>query len=336
MALHAIQNISLAFAVTREFLLPFELRRWLKLAVVAFFIGGGMSLPSAQFNTSGGPDRIPADGRPGSLPWSELPAGLPADLVPVVAAVIGVVVVLGLAFALVGAIMEFVFVESLRRGEVSVRHDWRNRWRQGLGLFGFRLAIGVPVLAAFLGWLALFFLPLLTDWGGPSVPFGVFLGGMAVLFVVGLVYGLVSGFTTVFVVPIMVRTDAGVLAGWRRLLTSIRTAWKQYLAYAVLGFVLTFVAGILSSLVLGLAAVVLLIPLGLVALVVHVAVSIFSTAGLVVAGFLAVVFVAAMVLLWALVQVPVLTYLRYYALLVLGDIDPSLDLVVQHRDAVGE
>lgn len=29
----------------------------------------------------------------------------------------------------------------------------------------------------------------------------------------------------------------------------------------------------------------------------------------------------------ALVQVPILTYLRYYALLVLGDIEPEFDIV---------
>lgn len=42
---------------------------------------------------------------------------------------------------------------------------------------------------------------------------------------------------------------------------------------------------------------------------------------------LAFVFALAVLVVRALVQVPVLTYLRYYALLVLGDIEPEFDLV---------
>jgi len=38
----------------------------------------------------------------------------------------------------------------------------------------------------------------------------------------------------------------------------------------------------------------------------------------------------------ALVQVPVQAYLRYYALLVLGDVEPEFDLVPDQRAAVRE
>lgn len=44
-------------------------------------------------------------------------------------------------------------------------------------------------------------------------------------------------------------------------------------------------------------------------------------------------FVAPM-LLWALVHVPILTYLRYYALLVLDDIEESFDLIPEQREAI--
>jgi hypothetical protein len=66
-------------------------------------------------------------------------------------------ILLGLVFALVGAIMEFVFIESLRTGDVSIRRSWSDRWRQGLRLFGFRIAIGLPALGLFVGWLAVLF-----------------------------------------------------------------------------------------------------------------------------------------------------------------------------------
>jgi len=43
MALHAVENVEEAFGVTREFLTPINIRRWLKLALVVFFVGSGVS-----------------------------------------------------------------------------------------------------------------------------------------------------------------------------------------------------------------------------------------------------------------------------------------------------
>jgi len=327
MALHAVQNIGTAGTATREFLLPFDVRQWLKLAVVVFFIGGGMSIPTTQFNTTDVPERVPEN---------EIPFSVPADGMTVIVAVVAVAVMLALVFSILGAIMEFVFVESLRNRTVSIRSDWRNRWRQGLRLFGFRIAIGIPALAVFLGWMALFFAPLIVEGSDPIISLPVFLVGVPLLFVVGLVYGLVSAFTTVFVVPIMIKTDTGVLASWQRLWPSIKTEWRQYLAYAVVGSVLTFATGLLASIVVGLAAIVLLVPLAIVAIVVHLSISLSSTIGLAVLAFLVVLFVVTMVVVWALVRVPILTYLRYYALLVLGDIDTSFDSIPEQRETLRE
>lgn len=52
MSLHAVENVDDAFRATKAFLLPFDRRRWLKLAVVVFFVGGS-SLPTSQFESSG-------------------------------------------------------------------------------------------------------------------------------------------------------------------------------------------------------------------------------------------------------------------------------------------
>ncbi len=327
MALHAVRAVGDAVTGTRRFLTPFDVRRWLKLAVVVFFVGGGTNLTSMQYDFSGVPDGIPEDG-------IEIPFALPTDVAQLVGAIVVGAVLLAIAFGIVGAIMEFVFVESLRSGDVLVRRYWSQRWRQGLRLFGFRVAIGLPFLGLVLGWMALFVVPLVTGISGPTVPFAVFLLGLPVLFVVGLLYGLVSSFTTAFVVPIMIKEDTGVLAGWRRLWSSITAEWKEYLAYAVLGFLLTIATGLLASIALGLAAVVLLVPLVVLAVVTYLTVSLTSTIGLVVVGGLVLLFVVTMIVLWALVQVPVLTYLRYYALLVLGDVDASFDIIADQRAAI--
>jgi hypothetical protein len=253
----------------------------------------------------------------------------------IIAVVVVAAIVLGIVFALVGSIMEFVFIESLRTGDVSIRRYWNERWRQGLRLFGFRIAIGIPALVIFVGWLAMLFIPLFTG-RDPVVPFGVFLLGLPVVFLVGLVYGVVSGFTTAFVVALMIQNDSGVLAAWRRLWDSIKAEWKQYLAYAVIGFLLTLAAGFLASIVVGIIVLVLLIPFAIVAGVTHVVVSLSSTVGFAVLVGLAVLFLAVLIVLWALVQVPIVTYLRYYALLVLGDIEESFDIIPEQRAAIEE
>lgn len=168
------------------------MRRWLKLAFVVLFVGSGVSFPTAQFNTS----TPPGDGSTGDLPFT-----LPVDVVLLVVAVVAAGLLLGGLFALIGAILEFVLIESLRTGEVSLRRYWRQRWRQGLRLFGFRIAIGVPMIVLFVGWLAPLVVPSFTG-RDPTISATAFLVGIPVVFLIGVLYALVSGLTTVFVVPL--------------------------------------------------------------------------------------------------------------------------------------
>ncbi|WP_449271963.1 DUF7544 domain-containing protein [Halorubrum californiense] len=145
-----------------------------------------------------------------------------------------------------------------------------------------------------------------------------------------------SGFTTAFVVPLMVQSDSGVLAAWRRLWPSIRSSWKQYLAYVAVAFLLTAATGVIVSVVVGIVAVVLLIPILVAAAVVHVTVSLASPIGLAVLIALAVLFLVALLVVGTLSQVPVVTSLRYYALLVLGDIEESFDVLTDRRPSVAD
>lgn len=327
MALHAIDDVGDAIDATREFLFPFDLRQWLKLALVTFFLSSGLNAPSMQFDGSGTPAE-PSGG-------VELPASLPADAATIIAVVAVIAVLFALVFGIIGAIMEFVFIESLRTEQLRIRQYWSDRWRQGLRLFGFRVLIGLPVLALVLGWLAVSLAPFFAGVQQPDVSVGLFVLGLPVLFLVGLVFAVIHSFTTLFVVPLMVQRDSGVLAGWRRLWPSIKREWKQYGAFAVIGFILAIVVGFITSIAAGLAALVLLIPFAIVGGIVYVALS-FSTAGTALLALLAVLFALIMLVVWALVQVPVVSYLRYYALLVLGDIEAEFDIIPDQREAIRE
>jgi len=286
MALHAVENVEEAFGVTREFLTPINIRRWLKLALVVFFVGSGVSFPTAQFNTS-----TP----PGDVSNGELPFSLPVDVMTLIVALVAAGILFGGLFALIGAIMEFVLIESLRTGEVTLRRHWRRRWRQGLRLFGFRIAIGLPMIALFAGWLALLIVPILTG-RDPTPRHGVPRrdpDGVSHRRPVRVGVGAHD----------RVRRAAhdsgrlGVLAAWRRLWGSIKTAWKQYLAYVVIAFLLTVAAGIIASIVVGIVAIVLLIPILIVAAITHVTVSLSSTVGIAVLVALALLFGLSMLVI---------------------------------------
>ncbi|WP_096391307.1 DUF7544 domain-containing protein [Halopenitus persicus] len=330
MALHALQDVDDAIEATRSFLFPPRIGRWLKLALVAFFVGGS-GFPTAQFN-AGSSIPGPSD-PPSSTPPGDLPTSIPDDVLPFLVVGIALVILVGIVLGVIGATMEFVLIESLRQRRVVLREYLSDRWRQGLRLFGFRILIGLPVAVLFLGWVGLFIASL----GGiidPVIAFPTFLVGLAVLILLGILFAIVDTLTTVFVVPIMTMTDAGVLAAWRRLWASIRVAWKQYLAYLLVAGLLGIAAGLLGSIVTGVVAIGLLLPVAVLGAIVYATVTFASTVGTVVLALLVAVFLAAVFVVWLLVQAAIVTYLRYYALLVLGDVEPSLDLIPDQRAAI--
>ncbi|MFB6281997.1 MAG: hypothetical protein ABEH40_08260 [Haloferacaceae archaeon] len=335
MSLYAVDAIDDAIDATRAFLWPFDRGRWARLALVVFFVGGSGSLP-LRFpgSASGGP----APGSdPGPGPGPAPPDALPSLGGPELAAIVGVAAILGLlalGFAAVGSVMEFVFVESLRRESVALRRYWRDRWRQGLRLFGFRAVLGILTVAAIGLLLIVAVGPLLLGEGGLSL--GVLAVAVPVGIAVAAASGLVGGFTTAFVVPIMIVEDRGLLSAWRRFWPTLTGQWKQYAAYAVLGWILQLVGGIVAGLATLLAALVVAIPLGLLGLLGAGVLAAAGPVGWVLVGLAAVLFVLALVAIGLLVGVPVRTFLRYYALFVLGDTNDAFDAIADRRRAVRE
>jgi hypothetical protein len=340
MSLHAVDDLGDALAATRAFLFPFDAGRWLRLAIVAFFVGGvGSNVPTSGFQTGGDVDPGPVDpGGPGTMPPE-----LGGEAVTLIVAVVVALVAIGLLFGFVGSVMQFVLVRSLREEAVHVRRYFREHWRAGARLFGFQIGLGLLALAVIVvPILAL----VLTAGGlgavGPGRAFGLVLLLLPLAFIVGVLFALIDGFTTFFVVPVMLLEGTGVLAAWGRFYRILRAEWKEYLAFTGLTFVLTLVVGIAVGFVVGIVALLVFGPLVLFGMAGVVSAGVFGPGGLGAAslplllalagvGLLALLLVVAAA---ALVQVPVVTYFRYYALLVLGDTDADLDLIPERRRAV--
>jgi hypothetical protein len=331
----AVQSLEDAVAATRAFLWPVDRRRWLRLVVVTFFVGGvGGFNPLSVGQSTGGANTPPVSDAPG-LPAS---GGLPSvggGELALVAAVLVVLAVGFLGFLFVGSVMEFVFVESLQRETVRVRRYWRTRWRQGLRLFGFRALLGVVAFGTVAVLGAVVLLPGVLG-GTPLLSVGLLVVFVPLFVLLFLVVGLVNGFTTMFVVPVMIGEHRRVLSGWRRFWPTLRGNLTAYAVYAVAAFVLQLAGGVLVGLLTLLGALGLAIPFGLVALLGVGLLTVVDVAGFVVIAVAAVLFGLSVFGLAATVAMPVKTFLRFYALFVLGATNEAFDLVSERRDAAGD
>lgn len=315
MTWYAIDALEDSLEATRAFLLPFDLRRWLKLMVIVFFLGGAGS-GGSSVSSNAGNTAVQSDGFAGPTPVA--PDSIPWGLI---AGIVAVVLALVLLFAVVGAVMRFVFVDALRTRNVVIRRRFSERFGSGLRLFAFEFAL---FLILFLPMLALV-APVLLGFGMASA--ALVLLAIPFLLLGGLVVGVVVLLTNEFVVPVMIAENVGVLDGWRRFWPTLTGEWKQFLVYLVARFVVGLAVGVLVGIVAGVFAVPLLVIFGAIG---------FGAAnlGLAVLAAIAIPFVLLFLLGMLFVQVPVQSYLGYYALLVLGDANAAFDLIPDLRREV--
>lgn len=364
MTWYAASAIDDALDATRAFLFPFDGWRWVKLAIVAFFLGGaggGLNVPSSTGNVD-----VPSDGRQGPSPGAGSGAPAAGDgpvpgsdfggvgtgptdpgVVPgvegsaelaVILGTVAVVLLIVLAFAIVGAVMEFVLLDALRTNEVHLRRYLRTRFGKGVRLFAFRFGIGLLLVLA-IGVLVVAGV-LLADGGtglGPDAILGVLAVGVPLIVVLAAIVAVVLGLTTEFVAPVMVSEDVGVLAGWRRFWPTLTTQWKQYGLYLVLRLILAIAVGIAAALVTVIAVVALAIALAILGVIAAFALGGFealvsSTFGLAILAVLGVVFLVCALAVVLVIRIPVVTYFRCYALAVLADTEPAFDLLSALRD----
>lgn len=364
MALSSLRSVGDAIDATRSFLMPPTLGRWSKLAlVVAFFGTAGTPVPASPqlldprfwrgfdetptptgeespFET--GTDTTTAnetatagEGTAGAtepgLPGGELPSLDTIDLSAILPVVIGAVAVLAVLFAgyvLLGILMRFVMVESIRSDDVRLREYAGRHLRNSAGVFGFRLVLGL--LAA----------PVLAVAFVAASPFGPFqlsvlaAGTVSILAICWTTLLLIADAATQqFVIPVMIERDCGVLDGWRRLRPTLLEEWTEYVGFGIVRIALEVAVGIGSAVLLLVAGIVLGIlfaTIGGVVVLVGQALSAGAfTVGTLV--LLASLFALSLVLAFAYVNVPFQVYLWYYALLVLGDIDERFDLIPEQR-----
>lgn len=323
MALHAVDNLSDAYRATRSFLLPLEWGRWLRLALLSVFVasssGGGAPTGGFQGPLSTSPEPGPGGPTDVGPAMDQFTAALSEYLWLIVSvAVIGFLIALVLQW--LAATFEFTFLESLRTDDVRIRQHTGELTGLGTRLFLFRVFFGLLGLLVAGGTLLLVLGPILTG-VAPAGPLLLLVVLLPVLFVLGVVASVVYVFTTAFVAPIMLIEDRGVLSAWKRFWGVLKSAWQDFLVYVLVGLFLMIAIGIVVGIVMAVIGVAIVLPVIVVLL----------AAGPLWAGILGIPAAMFGILAWALVQVPVQTYLRHWSLLVLGDVEPALDLIPERR-----
>lgn len=333
----AIDDLSDAIETTRSFFTPIRPGMLIKLAIVVFFVSslgfGGATFPTGDVATFAD-DPTFEDGFSEAFGdefaqefEEEFGEELPLEEIVLALLVIGLVLLfLWLLYAVIAAVMEFVFIESLRTTEVHVRRYFAANVGNGLRLFLFRL--GLVVVAGVLATAPAAYVVLgdgaIADLSAGAVGIYVLYGlGL------GLVYSIVNRFTDEFVAPIMLLEDRGVLSAWGRFWTTLRANWAEYAVYLVLVWILFIAIAIAAWFVVTLGTLALLIPFAIVIFALLLA----GDVGIVLAVFVALLALAVILLFVSLVWTPVVTYFQYYALLVLGDTNDDLDLIPDQRAA---
>lgn len=331
MSWYAIDAVDDAIDATRRFLFPFSLVRWIKLAVIVLFIGGGgassnaSNLPSAVGEFTA-PDGLPADD-PGAVNGAVPPGEALVSPELFVAIAVGIVA-LAVGLSIVSTVLEFVFYDALRTDEVLLWGPFKRRFLQGIRLILFQIGVTVLLFAP----VALAGYGLYVTDTGISANLAVVL--LVALLLLGLfvVWLLVLTFTDDFVVPVMVLEDETVLGAWRRFWPTLRGEWVQFLVYLVVYFLLALGIGIgqsiltlvLGGIIVALGAIAGLVVVGVLG---GLAAALESVVGLAALGLLVIFVIVALVLVILPIRILVVTYLTTYQLGVLGGANSSLMLL---------
>ncbi len=313
--IYAFSRLEDAFSHAKNLLWPPRRGVWLRLAVIALFVGGGAGFPNIfQYNLGEG-DLTP--GMAGSLP----------GFAPLIVALIIAVLAIALVWMFVGSVMQFVFVDMLSTGDIRIRKFFRERLGKGMRLFLFQAGLTLVLVLAVVALAVVALAVLLFGFAGVGPRIGVpflILVLIPVILVLALLFGVVFLLTVDFVVPIMVRDDCGVIEGWRRLFRVISAQLWQTAAYIVVKFILGLIAAVVQAILVILALVIIAIPFVLVGIVLLAAV---QAGNYVLLLALLVPYLVIAIPVALLIAVPFITFFRYYGLLVLTGLCPECRLL---------
>lgn len=317
----AFTELDSAIRRTRDLLWPFQKGIWLRIALIALFIGwGGAGFPQPTWSSD---NDFPSDAFTGFSAPDALP-----DMAGLIIALIFLIIACALLFMLIGSIFQFVFVDCIRTRNVRIREYFSPRAGKGVRLFLFQ--IGIAVL--FLLILAALIIPLIILAGGFAFPTALSLIlFLPFLIILAIIVGIIQMITIDFVVPIMIRKDCGVIDGWKEFYGIISTQWMQGIIYLVVRFLAALGAGIVMILLTLLALGIVAIPFAIIGLFLYAAMQMANISLLL---LLLIPYLIIAIPIVLLISVPFVTFFRTYSLAVLGRLNSGYALLPEEEQAM--
>nr|WP_319540527.1 hypothetical protein [uncultured Methanospirillum sp.] len=296
---------------TRTLLWPPRTGVWIRLAIIALFLGGVVVNPLRTDTTLAG---VPV-GMPGPEAITEY-----ANLVVTLAAGLFVA---GVIYVVISSLLQFIFVDCLSTNTILLTRTLKLRWGKGIRLVGFYIFLLLIILISMIILTLMILVPGMQTGRFDLARFMILIiETLLALLIVLIPVWIMAILTADFLVPVMIVDDCGILAGWKRMIGLFSGRWMDVGIYTGLKILLIFISGM----ILGVVIFLISIPLGLLGAVASVGsglTSMQNPAGIITLG----VGTGAMILISLFLLVPLITFFRYYSLVVLRDLDPAYDLL---------
>jgi len=261
MNMGAVEAVDDAVETTQQFLFPFSLVRWAKLALLVVLMSGGAGL-NASVPAVPNSGLTPMTSGGGMPPTPMMDGGVPAItpvasdvmLTPALVAAVAVLALVGVfVVTVVSVSLRLVFYRALQTGAVRVWRPFVTRLGQAVGLVVFT---GVLTLALILPAAAVAVALAPVRWG-PVAPLSGAITSLPpwAVAVLGVAFGVVAlvvivalRITNEFVVPVMIIGNVGVFDAWRQLWSPLRASWTALLPYLVVHFIISLGISIIEGL----------------------------------------------------------------------------------------
>jgi hypothetical protein len=309
---YALKTIEEALDRTTALLWPPRTGIWLRIAVITLFLGGAMINPFRSGD-------MEISGIQNSLSVSE---AISENMTLFVLVSAGLLVA-GLIYVIISAIFQFILVDCLSSGTISLTRTFRLRWKKGLHLFFFYIILLFLILITIFMVILVIMVPaFLTGQPGLVTILFLLIRTLLLLFLILIPVWTIAILTADFVVPVMIVDDCGIISGWRRIIVLFHGRWAEAGIYTILKISLIFFTGLLLGLIIFLIS----IPLGFIGAVLTIGTGltpVITPTGAILIGFGS----GAMILISLLVLAPITTFFRYYSLAMLLNLDPRYSLL---------
>lgn len=309
----AILAISPSVRYTIRRFWPCKPGQILRLFIISFFIGAWITSP------------FPQDLSYGDFFWLSGQSG--GSNVMNEASLIGTVMsgflLILLIYALFSSIFQFIFVDYLSAKTKELLPSFRARAGMGTRLLGFYLGtiliIGICAVIAITG----IAIPVLVSQpDNPAAFFIALLYALAGLLILIIPVWILTIITTDFVVPVMIVHTCGIIRGWKIFLQEITGKWDEMGIYLMIKIGINIGTGV----ILGILLVAVMEGLGGSSL--HMIPGLSSSHDLLSTAYILPFLVMAVITL--MVMTPVVTFLRYYALVFLHLLSEKYSLLPEH------